>query len=384
MIDFTLTDEQKMMQKTAHDFSVNEIRPVASFYDEKEEFPYDLVKKASHIGLTSFYLPEKYGGGGIEDYITQMIVMEELCWGCAGIATSIMGTGLAATAIIAMGNEEQKERFIKLFCDKENVRLGAMAITEPQAGSDFMAITTSAKKEEGYYILNGTKCFITNGGIADLHVILAVEDKKLGLSGFSAFVVEKGTAGLTMGRKEKKMGVRASHTAEVYLQDCKVPESNKLGLGNSSAILGALKMLDISRPIVGSGAVGIARAAFEYALDYSKKRIQMKKPINRLQAIGFKLADMAIKIEAARMLCWKAGWMANKGIPFNRGEGSMAKCFAGDVAMSVTTEAVQILGGYGYMKDYPLEKWMRDAKLYQIWEGTAEIQRVVISRMLRI
>ncbi|MCL6581616.1 MAG: acyl-CoA dehydrogenase family protein, partial [Firmicutes bacterium] len=247
---------------------------------------------------------------------------------------------------------------------------------------DVSNLKTTAVKKDGGYVLNGTKCFITNGGIADLHVIFATTDPNLGWAGLAGFIIPKGTPGLSMGKKEHKLGVRASHTAEVILQDCWVPEDHRLGGENAMAALGALKMLEFTRPGVGAAAVGIARAALEYATEYAKTRVQFKKPIIAHEGVGFKLADMAVKVDAARLLVWRAGWMCNAKVPFTRGEGSMAKLFAGDVAVEVCIDAIQVLGGYGYMKEYPVEKWLRDAKIYQIWEGTAEIQRLVISRAL--
>ena len=387
MVDFQLSDEQKAMRKLAHDFALREIRPVAPHYDETEEIPWDVIKKAAALGITSYRFPAEYGGGGIDDPVTAYLVGEELAWGCAGIATAINSTGLAAAAISNLGTEAQKKKYIGLFCDLSQVRLGAMALTEPNAGSDVSALQTTARREGDEYVLNGTKCFITNGGIADLHVVFATTDRSMGWKGLAAFIVEKGTPGLSMGKKEKKMGTRASHTAEVVLDNCRVTVENRLGgepgtPGATSGAQGALKMLETTRPAVGAAAVGIARAAYEYALDYAKQRIQFGRPIIAYQGISFKLADMAMAIDAARLLVWRAGWMAARGIPFERAEGSMAKCFAGDVAVKVTLDAIQIMGGYGYMRDYPVEKWARDAKIYQIWEGTAEIQRLIISRAL--
>ncbi len=382
MVDFALTDEQLQFQRLAHDFAEKEIRPVAALYDEKDEFPWDVVKKAAKMGLTSFYFPEKYGGGGVEDRITEFIVSEELAWGCAGIQTCILGTGLAAAGILAIGTEEQKDKWIPMFCDENNLKIGAMCLTEPNAGSDVQSLSTTAVPKDGGYLINGVKCFITNGGIADVHVVFATTDPAAGWGGLAAFIVPKGTAGMSMGKKEHKLGVRASHTAEVIFQDCWVPAENRLGGEGAIAALGALQMLEYTRPGVGAAALGIARAALEYAIDYAKTRVQFRKPIIAHQGIGFKLADMAIKVEAARLLIWKAGWMSNVKAPFNKGEGSMAKLYAGDIAVEVCIDAIQILGGYGYMKEYPVEKWLRDSKIYQIWEGTAEIQRLVISRKL--
>ncbi len=382
MVDFALTDEQLQFQRLAHDFAEKEIRPVAAEYDEKSEYPWPVVKKAAKMGLTSFYFPEKYGGGGVEDRITEFIVAEELAWGCAGIATSILGTGLAAAGIMALGTEEQKEKWIPMFCDENDVKIGAMCLTEPGAGSDVQSLITTAKKQDGGYVINGTKCFITNGGIADVHLVFATLDPSLGWAGLAAFIVPKGTKGMSMGKVEHKLGVRASHTAEVIFQDCWVPAENRLGGEDSIAALGALQMLEYTRPGVGAAAVGIARAALEFATEYAKTRVQMKKPIIAHEGIGFKLADMAVKVDAARLMVWRAGWMCNAKIPFSRGEGSMAKLLAGDTAVEVCIDAIQVLGGYGYMKEYPVEKWLRDAKIYQIWEGTAEIQRLVIARKL--
>ena len=382
MVDFALTDEQLQFQRLAHDFAEKEIRPVAALYDEKDEFPWDVVKKAAKMGLTSFYFPEKYGGGGVEDRITEFIVSEELAWGCAGIQTCILGTGLAAAGILAIGTEEQKDKWIPMFCDENNLKIGAMCLTEPNAGSDVQSLSTTAVPKDGGYLINGVKCFITTGGIADVHVVFATIDPAAGWGGLTAFIVPKGTAGMSMGKKEHKLGVRASHTAEVIFQDCWVPAENRLGGEGAIAALGALQMLEYTRPGVGAAALGIARAALEYAIDYAKTRVQFRKPIIAHQGIGFKLADMAIKVEAARLLIWKAGWMSNVKAPFNKGEGSMAKLYAGDIAVEVCIDAIQILGGYGYMKEYPVEKWLRDSKIYQIWEGTAEIQRLVISRKL--
>ena len=386
-LDFTLTREQEEIRHLAHEFAEKEIRPVAARYDETEEFPWPVLKKAHEVGLTPVaVMPEAYGGGGL-DVISNMLVAEELHWGCAGIAVAITGTGLAATAILAMGSEKQKERWIGEFCSASAPVVGAMGLTEPSTGSDAMAIQTTARRVEGGYLLNGVKQFITNGGIADLHVIFANTDRALGPAGIAAFLVEKGNPGLSMGRKEKKLGVRASHTAQVILQDCFVPAENRLGgePGDPDAgpgALGALLMLEHSRPAVAAGSLGIARAAYEFALDYAMQRTAFGKPIIKHEGIGFKLAEMAMNIDAARLLTWRAGWMAQNGMLFDRAEGSMAKAFAADMAMQVTLEAVQVLGGYGYIREYPVEKWMRDAKIYQIWEGTSEIQRLVISRAI--
>src|SRR5713101_561725 len=287
------------------------------------------MKQAHELGLDTYSYPEEYGGGGVSDMVTQMIVTEELTWGCAGIAIAISATGLCATAMQQCGTAEQKAKYMPMFCDPKQVVLGAMGLTESEAGSDVSAMKTTAKRVEGGYLLNGSKRFITNGGIADVHVIFATTDPSAGWGGIQAFVVDKGNPGLKAGKKERKMGVRASHTGEVILEDCFVPTENLLGGERGRGGIGVLKTLESTRPGVGAGALAIARAAHEFA-------------------------------RAA----------------------SMAKLKAGDVAMAVTNDAIQILGGYGYIRDFPVEKWHRDAKIYQIWEGTAEIQRLVIAREL--
>ena len=378
MVEFELTDEQKLMQKTAHEFAEREMRPVALDYDKKGVMPMHVVQKAHDIGMDTAFIPEKYGGGGITSTLTHCIVMEELNWGCAGIATGLIGAGLAYLPIIHMGTEEQKERFLRRFCGVE-AKLGALCLTEPDAGSDVAAISTTAVRDADEWVLNGTKRFITNGGIAEMHVVFATIDKSLKHFGLRAFVIEKDTPGLKMGKVEDKMGVRASHTAEVLLEDCRIPEENMLGAEDSGAFVGAMKALEASRPLVAAGAVGVARAAYEWALDYSRTRKAFGGPIAKKQGIAFLLADMKTKVDAARLLTWRAAWMLDQGMPMNK-EASIAKLYAADIAMEVTTDAVQIGGGTAYMKDEPVEKYMRDAKVFQIWEGTSQVQRLVISR----
>jgi acyl-CoA dehydrogenase len=343
-------------------------------------------------------LPEEYGGGGVDDGIvgvTNFIVTEELAWGCAAIATEITSSTYAAGPILAFGSEEQKRRYLPAFCDSGEPRLGALCVTEPQAGSDVSAIATTARREGEEWVLDGRKQFITNGGIAEIHVVFAKVEGEKGMAGF---IVERGTPGLEMGRKERKLGIRASHTAEVILEGCRIPAANRLGTdltvegpgprgrdGSDTPLSGAaqaLFLLQYSRMTFAAAALGLARAAFEYARDYAQERVSFGVPIAQHQAVAFKLADMATGIESARALLWRAGWLATSGHPLANAEGSMAKCLTADVAMYCTNEAVQILGGHGYMRDHPVEKWYRDAKLYQIWEGTNEIQRLVISRAI--
>jgi alkylation response protein AidB-like acyl-CoA dehydrogenase len=384
--DFSLTEEERMIKEMAHEFAEKEIRPVAEYYDEHEgEYPTPVVQKASQIGLAG-------GAFGGSSALGGVIIVEELSWGCGGIALAIVSSGLAAAAIVGMGTEEQRAKFLPMcMSTEEEVRIGAYCLTEPEAGSDVANISTTAVRDGDDYILNGTKRFATNGGIADVHVVFATEDKSKSWGGLCAFAIEKGTPGLSESTVWKKMGVRASHTSDVVLEDCRVPADHRLGEAPGEAkgggapkggAMGALGALERTRPVIGSFALGVGRAAFEYALDYSKERIQFGRPIATRQAIAFKLADMAIELDAARLLVWRAAWMAAAGVPFLRAEGSMAKCYPSDVAMRVTVEAVQVLGGYGYMRDFPVEKWVRDAKIFQIFEGTNEIQRIVIARAL--
>lgn len=383
MIGFDLTEEQQRMKELAHEFAEKEMRPVAAHYDETEEFPWPVLRKANDVGLITYALPEEYGGAGMTNHVTDCIVQEELFWGCAGIASSMGAVMLGALPIFLAGNEQQKKKYLTMLTQKRqdgNPMLGAYAATEPEAGSDLAALKTSAKKVKGGYILNGTKQFITNGGIADVYSTFATHDPSLGADGIDAFIVEGSWDGVKPGKKEKKMGIRASHTAQVIFEDVFVPEENRLGEEGEGFLI-AMKTFDHSRPIVAAGAIGVARAAYDYALQYSLERKQFGRAIAKFQAISFMLADMATKIHAARLLCWHAAWLLDQGEP-NMLESSMAKAFAPDVAMEVTTDAVQILGGVGYTRDYPVEKFMRDAKIMQIFEGTTQIQKLVISRTL--
>jgi alkylation response protein AidB-like acyl-CoA dehydrogenase len=377
-IDFTLSDEQSEIQALAHTFAEQEIRPVAAELDEGEEFPWDLVKKAGELGLTTFAFPEELGGLGITDELTNCIITEELAWGCAGVATVLGGTHLASIPILLAGTDEQKQRLLKPIVQRNG--LCAMALTEPDAGSDVAAMTTTARREGDHYILNGAKRFITNGGIADLYVIFATVDRALGHRGVTAFITPGDTPGLSGGKKEKKLGIRCSHTGEVLLDDVRVPVENRLGAEGSGFKL-AMTMLDRSRPMVAAIALGIGRAAYEYARDYGKERVQFGKPIAANQAIQFLLADMATKVQAARLMTWWSAKVTETGRPFLY-ESSMAKNFASDVAMEVATDAVQIFGGYGYIREYPVEKLFRDAKITQIYEGTNQIQKIVVAQQI--
>ena len=381
MIGFELTEEQRNMQEMAHEFAEKEMRPVAPEYDEKEEFPWPVLKKAYDVGLLTYALPEEYGGAGVVSHVTDCIVQEELFWGCAGMGTSIGAIMLGALPILLAGSEDQKKKYLTMLTKLRpdgNPMLAAYALTEPDAGSDAAAIKTSAKKVDGGYVLNGTKHFITNGGIADVYTVFATHDPSQGSDGIDAFVVEGSWKGVKAGKKERKMGIRASHTAQVHFEDVFVPEENRLGQEGDGFVI-AMQTFDHSRPVIAAGAVGVARAAFDFALQYSMERKQFGRAISKQQAIQFMLADMATEIQAARLLCWDAAWLLDNDLP-NTKESSMAKAYAADMGMRVTTDAVQILGGMGYMRDYPVEKFMRDAKIMQIYEGTSQIQRLVLAR----
>jgi alkylation response protein AidB-like acyl-CoA dehydrogenase len=379
MIDFELTEEQQKMRDLAHRFAEKDIRPVAAEFDEREEVPWDVLSKAAQTGLTSYFIPEKYGGGGA-DVLTHTLVSEEIAWGCAAVGTILGGNSLCAAPIMVGGNEDQKAIYLSRFCDTSKPYLGAFALTEPSAGSDAAGLITEARREGRHYIINGYKCFITNAGIADLYVVFATTDISRGAQGITAFIVEKDTPGLVYGNQEKKMGIRASHTATLAFEDVRIPVENRLGEEGEGFRI-AMKTFETTRTHIAISAVGVARAAFEYAVQYAKDRIQFGKPIIEHQAVAFMLADMAMQIDAARLLAWRAARRADLGLPCVV-EASMAKAFAADVAMKVTTDAVQILGGYGYSREFPVEKWMRDAKIMQIYEGTAQIQRVIIGRSL--
>jgi alkylation response protein AidB-like acyl-CoA dehydrogenase len=392
MIGFALTEDQVAAQKWVREFAQKEIRPVAPHYDETEDFPWPVLRKAAEIGL---YGKDYYQMVAEDDSgLLQLALVEELCWGCAGIALGILGSGLALMALMMQGTPEQIGRFVpEIFGTVENPQVAAFAVTEPGAGSDVSSLGTRAVRDGGDWVLNGRKVFITNGGIAAVHVVVATIDPSLGHRGQASFVVPPGTPGLSQGKKERKLGIRASHTAEVLLDDCRLPSDCLLGgeerlqaklararQKEPSRSSGALATFEATRPVVAAQAVGIARAAFEFARDYARERVQFGKPIAAQQAIAFKLADMATEIDAARLLAWRAAWMARNGMPFAHAEGSMSKLKAGEVAVRVTDEAIQILGGYGYIRDFPVEKWHRDSKIYCLFEGTSEIQRLVISR----
>ncbi|OGD17921.1 MAG: acyl-CoA dehydrogenase [Candidatus Aminicenantes bacterium RBG_16_63_16] len=375
MIDFSLTEEQLALQEMAREFATKEMKPKALHYDNTHEPPDDVMQKAFEAGFITCNIPMEYGGGGLSE-MDIAIISEELSAGCAGMFTTIMASSLAFTPIILFGTDEQKKTFLTP-CTKK-LTFSAFCLTEREAGSDAGALKTTARKVGSEYVINGAKCFITNGGIAGLYVVFANSMPDKGMRGLSAFIVPRETPGLSVGKVEDKMGHRASNTAEVFFDDVRIPESNLLskeGLG----FLVAMKTLDTTRASVGAAGVGVARAALDYAVEYSKTRVQFGKPIAIFQSTAFKIAQMAMEVNAARLLVWHSAWLMDQGKSCGK-ESAMAKCFGSDVAMRTTVEAVQIFGGYGYMKDYPVEKLMRDAKLLQIYEGTNEIQRLVISR----
>ncbi|MFN2617066.1 MAG: acyl-CoA dehydrogenase family protein [Thermoleophilaceae bacterium] len=374
MVDFNLTDEQKDIRQLAHDFAEKEIRPVAWEYDRDSTWPQEIIEKAWELGLMNSHTPEEYGGPGL-DYLTGCLIEEELGWGCSGVGTSLMCNGLATAPVAIGGSEEVKKEYMGMLT--EEPKLASFCLTEPDAGSDVSGMRTTAVRKGDKYVINGTKCFITNGSHASWYTVYAKTDKEAGHRGISAFVVPR-DAGVTVDKKEDKLGQRASDTAMISFNDVEIPAGNLLGEENKGFKL-AMMTLDRTRPGVSALAVGIAQAAFEYARDYSKERVQFGVPIAMHQAIQFMIADMATKIEASRLMMWKSAALLDEG-KRNTLASSHAKRFAADSAMEVTVDAVQIYGGYGFIKEYPVEKLMRDAKIMQLYEGTSQIQRLVIAR----
>jgi acyl-CoA dehydrogenase len=374
VVDFTLTDEQKALRELAHDFAEKEIRPVAWQYDRDGTWPQEIVEKAWEVGLMNTHVPEAYGGPGAS-YLDGCLIEEELSWGCSGVQTSLGANGLASAPVSLAGSEEIKRKYLGMLT--EAPRLASFCLTEPDAGSDVSGMRTRAVRHGDTYVLNGQKCFITNGGHADWFTVYAKTDPEAGHRGISAFVVDKDDT-VIVDKKEDKMGQRASNTATITFNDTEVPAANLLGAENKGFKI-AMATLDRTRPGVAAMAVGIARAAFEFAVSYSKERVQFGVPIAMHQAIQFMIADMATDIEASRLLTWQSAVLLDQGRR-NTLQSSHAKRFAADTAMRVTTDAVQIYGGYGFIKDYPVEKLMRDAKIMQLYEGTSQIQRLVIAR----
>ncbi len=398
MCDFSLdlNEDQLQIQKWVHDFAENVVRPVAHEWDEREETPWPVIEEAARVGLYSLDFVSScfFDPTGLQ----MALVMEEMSWGDAGIALAIFGSTLAVAGIVANGTPEQQGEWLpQCFGTPDDIKLAAFGVSEADAGSDVSSLKTRAVYDEAKdeWVLNGTKTWITNGGLANLHVIVASVDPALGSRGQASFVIPEGAPGISQGQKFQKMGIRASHTAEVVLEECRVPGRCLLGgkdklderlararEGKRSSSQAAMATFEASRPLVGAQAVGIARAAYEYALDYAKERKQFGRAIIENQAIAFKLADMKMATDASRLLVWRAAWMAAAHKQFESGEGSMSKLHAGETAVWVTEQAIQILGGYGYVRDYPVERWHRDSKIYTLFEGTSEIQLIIVSRAI--
>jgi acyl-CoA dehydrogenase len=376
-MDFLLSDEQLALQETARRFAMTEIAPIAAHHDQTGEFPMEVMRKAWELGLSSESIPTEYGGVGLSLF-DAVLVVEELAWGCAGMATSIMCNDLGLTPILIGGSDAQKKEWLGYLT--KSFRMVSFCLSEPGAGSDVAGLQLLAEKDGDHYILNGTKCWITNGGVADLYTVFATLDRSTRHQGVCAFVMPRETPGITVGKKEDKMGQRASDTRVIHFDNVRVPASQRLGEEGEGFKI-AMRTLDCTRPSIGGLAVGIARRALEESVEYAKERKAFGFPIAGFQAVQFMLADMAKDIEAARLLTHQSAWMIDRGLRASK-HSSFAKCFATDMAMRVTTDAVQVFGGNGYTKEYPVEKLMRDAKLMQIYEGTNQIQRLVIAREL--
>ncbi|MED1784366.1 acyl-CoA dehydrogenase [Brevibacillus fortis] len=377
-MNFQLTEEHDMMRKMIRDFAENQVAPTAAERDEEECFDRSIFEQMAELGLTGIPWSEQYGGAGA-DYLSYVIAVEELSRVDASIGVTLSAhVSLASWPIYKFGTEEQKQKFLRPLA--EGKKMGAYCLTEAGSGSDSAGMRTTAVRDGDHYIINGTKIFITNAGEAEIYIVFAVTQPELQHKGITAFIVEKGMDGFTMGKKEKKLGIRSSPTLAVNFEDVRVPIENRLGEEGQGFKI-AMMTLDGGRNGIAAQALGIAQGAYEHARNYAKERNQFGKPIASLQAIQFKLADMATKIEASRLLTYQAAWLEDQGLPYGKAS-AMSKVFAGDTAMEVTTEAVQVFGGYGYTREYPVERFMRDAKITQIYEGTNEIQRVVISNFL--
>lgn len=377
-MNFQLTEEQEMLRKMVRDFAEKEVEPTAAERDEEERFDRSIFDKMAQLGLAGIPWPEEYGGIG-SDYLSYIIAVEELSRVCASTGVTLSAhVSLASWPIFKYGNEEQKQTFLRRLA--EGSSLGAYALSEPGAGSDVASMKMTAKEDGDDYILNGSKVWITNGSVADIYIVFASTDPDAKHRGISAFIVEAGTEGFTYGKKERKLGIRSSPTTELIFENCRIPKANLLGeVGEGFKI--AMTTLDGGRSGIAAQAVGIAQGALDASAAYAKEREQFGKPIAHNQGVSFKLADMATETEAARLLTYQAAWREGEGLDYSKAS-AMAKLFAGDAAMRNTVEAVQVFGGYGYTKDYPVERYMRDAKITQIYEGTNEIQRMVIGRMV--
>jgi acyl-CoA dehydrogenase len=392
-MDFALNEEQQEFKDRCRAFARDVIRPAARKHDKEESTPWEVVREARKQGLQGLEHMQRMAGDG--DGQMSVISAEEFHWGCAGIALAISGSGLAAAGIVSSGTPQQIAQWVpECFGTGDEVKLGAYAVTEPQAGSDVKSLKTTAKRDGDEWVLDGTKVFITNGGIADVHVVVATVDPTLGTRGQASFIVPKGTPGLSQGKKETKLGIRASHTAEVVLEECRIPADCLLGgeeklerklergrSGQKSRSADALATFEVTRPLVGASALGIAQAAYEWTLEYLDGQTEAGTPLIQVQRVQQTLADVATEIEAARLLVQRAAWMGRNGIPMRGGQGSMSKLKGGDVAMWATSTLMDLVGPYAWNTECPLEKFFRDAKIYQLFEGTAEIQRMVISRM---
>lgn len=375
-VNFALTDEQKEIQQLARDFARKEIAPKAEHYDKTHEYPWPIIKKAQEMGFTAMNIPEQYGGLGLSLF-DEILVGEELAWGCSGVSTAISVNGLAILPILIAGNEEQKTTYGGRLANGE---MASYCLTEPEAGSDVAGIKTTARREGDHYILNGSKTFITGATVANFYTVFAYTDPNVRYKGMSCFVVERDWEGVSVGKPFDKMGQHASDTAEVIFDNVKVPATHLLG-NEGDGFLIAMKVFDRSRPGTAAGALGVAQRALDESINYAKTRISMGKPIWQHQAVGHMIADMAMELEAARLLVWKCAWAVDAGIQ-NTTISAFAKAYAADTAMKIATNAVQVFGGYGYMSEYPVEKLMRDAKIFQIYEGTSQIQRNIVVREL--
>lgn len=375
-MDFDLTDAQRILQQTVGEFAARELRPHAAEWDREERFPHEIVPKLAELGLLGMTIPERYGGSGL-DLVSTAIAIERLAWADGSVALTVAShNSLCAAHIVLFGSEAQKERYLPRLSSGE--ALGAWCLTEPHAGSDAAAISTRADRRADAYVLNGTKVFVTQGSVAGVYVVMAKTDPQLGRRGISAFIVERGTPGLGIGKREHKLGVRASDTAEVIFEDVEVPAENRIG-AEGEGYAQAMRVLEGGRIGIGAMAVGIGRAALEASLAYSRERTAFGQPIAQFQAIQWMLADMATELDAAWLLVLRAAWLADQGLPFRR-EASIAKLFSAEAARRAAERAVQIHGGYGYITDYPVERYYRDVKLCEIGEGTSEIQRLIIAR----
>ena len=375
-VNFSLNDEQKMIQQLARDFARNEMAPAAEHYDQTHEYPWPIVRKAQELGLTTLNVPEEYGGLGLSLF-EECMVSEELAWGCSGMSTAMGVNGLAILPVLIAGNEAQKKEYCGRLVDGQMASYG---LTEPEAGSDVAGIKTTARKEGDHYILNGSKTFITGATVSNFYTVFAYTDIEQRYNGMSCFVVDRDWEGVSVGQPFNKMGQHASDTAELILDNVAVPAGHLLGEEGKGFLI-AMKVFDRSRPPTSAGAVGVAQRALDEAIRYAKERVVKGQPIWKHQVIGHMIADMAMEVEAARLLVWKSAWAVDAGVN-NTLSSAFGKAYAADKAMKIATDAVQVFGGYGYMSEYPVEKLMRDAKIYQIYEGTSQIQRNIVVREL--